>query len=100
MARRELGNGRGAALQAFIWVLCCRLNSTQLDRATLRDERKAPALPGQCLRALPEDVGVPRKKEKLLRLGGCGSTSLEVGAYQTGVRTHEKPRGNVYKGYG
>lgn len=96
MVRREFGNGRGAGLQAR----CCRLNSTQLDHATLRDQRKEPALAGQCLRALPEDMGVPIKKEKLLGPRGCGSKSLEVGTYQTGVRTQEKPRGNVYKGCG
>ena len=100
MVRRAFGNGRGAGLQAFTWALCCRLNSTQLDHATLRDQRKEPALAGQCLRALLEDVGVPIKKEKLLGLRGCGSKSLEVGTYQTGVRTQEKPKGKVYKGCG
>ena len=87
MVRREFGNGRGAGLQAFTWALCCRLNSLQLDHTTPRDQRKEPAPAGQCLRALPEDVGVPIKKEKLLGLGGCGSKSLEVGTYQTGIRS-------------
>lgn len=77
-------------------MLCCRLNEPS-DCEELRSQREAPALPNQCLTLFLEDVGLLTEREKLSRQGDYGSKSLEVGAFQAGVRTREPPRGNVYK---